>query len=80
MQMTEACQVDEWNRTALLACLIANPNRDAKKHPKPFDNLTFHPFIKREKRQPTKASKLFSVFGEPETVTETTWAKAVPEM
>lgn len=77
--MSEAVQVDSWNRTALLCVLLANPNRDTKKRPTPFGIHDFHPFLNRAKgRHKKSASQLLermsSVDGvQPETVTEHTW-------
>lgn len=34
---------DEWPRTALLACLIANANRDTEVRPEPFEVADFMP-------------------------------------
>jgi len=73
--MSEAVQVDEWNRTALLAVLLANPNRDTKKRPRPYGVSDFHPYAKRTKRQTRTASfffdRLASLDGvQPSTVTE----------
>lgn len=48
---------DAWNRTALLACLLANANRDPKKRKRPFGVEDFHPHRKRgPKRGAIKAT------------------------
>jgi hypothetical protein len=42
--MARGHQRAEWERTALLAAIGANPYRDAKKHKKPFMPDDFNPF------------------------------------
>jgi hypothetical protein len=49
MQMTDGRCRTEWQQTALLACLIANPNRDTKAHPKPFTVDEFNPYVVKKK-------------------------------
>ena len=45
--MGRARMVLEWDQTAGILCLIANANRDARKHPAPFRVEDFHPFRKK---------------------------------
>jgi hypothetical protein len=76
--MAEARQVDEWNRASLMCVLLANPHRDSKKRPRPYEIKDFHPFIDRPKRQPKSAASLFAKLEEvdgikPTVVTEATW-------
>jgi hypothetical protein len=76
--MAEAKQVDEWNRMSLLCMLVANPNRDTKKHPQPFGLHEFHPFMDKPQQQSALASSLFAKLEridgiQPSVVTETTW-------
>lgn len=62
--MAEARQSDEWNRTALLAAILANTNRDPKKRPRPYEIQDFHPqLIKKRKTEKRPASYFFSKFG-----------------
>lgn len=49
--MAKGRQRAEWERTALLAAIGANPYRDTKKHKKPFQPWEFNPFADR--RLPT---------------------------
>jgi len=39
---------DEWLRTAVIASVIANANRDAKARPEPFKPEDFMPHVNRE--------------------------------
>jgi hypothetical protein len=47
MAMAKGRQQAEWERTALLAAIGANPYRDAKKHKQPFAPADFNPFADR---------------------------------
>ncbi len=42
--MARGRQQAEWDRTAQLSVLIANPHRDVQKHPEPFEPREFNPF------------------------------------
>lgn len=42
--MREARDKSEWNRTASLLALMANVNRDPKRHARPFAPADFHPY------------------------------------
>lgn len=53
MAMAQGRQRAQWERTALLAAIGANPYRDAKKHKRPFAPSEFNPFS----NQPTKPEK-----------------------
>lgn len=46
--MAKAKQRSEWDQTSLLWCMLANANRDDKKHPQPFTPADVHPFRTRE--------------------------------
>lgn len=41
------------NRSGMLACLIANANRDTKKHPRPFTPKDFIPDYERRGKEQT---------------------------
>jgi len=43
--MVEGKVCDEWNRTSMIACILANSNRDPKKS-KAFTMSDFHPLLK----------------------------------
>lgn len=45
--MAKGRQRTEWERTALLAAIGANPYRDPKKHKRPFEPWEFNPFADR---------------------------------
>jgi hypothetical protein len=47
MAMAKGRQQAEWERTALLAAIGANPYRDAKKQKQPFAPADFNPFVDR---------------------------------
>jgi hypothetical protein len=47
--MAEARSRDEWNRTACLMALLANLNRDPKKHA-PYKPSDFHPLERKGKQ------------------------------
>jgi len=47
MAMARCRQQAEWERTALLAAIGANPFRDTKKRKRPFAPNDFNPFAKR---------------------------------
>ena len=60
--MAEAKQHDEWARTSSLMALIANANRDAKKH-RAFRPSDFDPFIQTLKtKQKVDVSILKDIF------------------
>lgn len=42
----------EWDRMSCLLAMIANTNRDSKKHPKGFSPEQFHPGKQKLKRAP----------------------------
>ena len=44
MAMAKGRQRAEWERTSQMSVLIANPHRDVKKHPEPFEPWEFNPF------------------------------------
>jgi len=44
MAMYESSRDEAWDRTSHVVCMIANCNRDHKKHPDPFSPSDFHPF------------------------------------
>jgi hypothetical protein len=50
--MTDGRRRDRWDETASLMALIANCNRDVKKHRQPFQPADFHPF-----EQPRRAAR-----------------------
>jgi hypothetical protein len=52
--MARGRQRAQWDRTAQLSVLIANPHRDVQKHPEPFEPWEFHPFAEGK---PPKAKK-----------------------
>jgi len=49
--MAEARVRDEWNRTASLMALLANVNRDPRKHG-PYKAPDFHPLERKAERAP----------------------------
>jgi len=60
--MAEAKQRDEWARTSSLMALIANANRDAKKH-RAFRPTDFDPFSQTHKpKQKVDVSILKDIF------------------
>jgi len=40
-----------WNRTALLASLLAEPYRDRDEDPEPYTAADFHPFLPSARRR-----------------------------
>jgi hypothetical protein len=54
--MAKGRQKAEWERTALLAAIGANPHRNVKKHKQPFMPNDFNPFADR--RQKPKETKI----------------------
>ncbi len=42
--MAKGRQRAEWERTAQLSALLANPYRDTDEHPEPFEPWEFNPF------------------------------------
>jgi hypothetical protein len=48
--MAEGKVEDDWNRTALIACILANSNRDPKKT-KAYTVKDFHPMLKGKKEE-----------------------------
>lgn len=46
--MQQARQSAAWDHTALLAAVLAEPHRDRRRRPTPFEPADFHPFRKRE--------------------------------
>jgi hypothetical protein len=52
--MAKGCQRAEWERTAQVSALLANPNRDTKEHPEPFEPWEFNPMADKK---PPKAKK-----------------------
>ena len=60
--MAEAKQRDEWARTSSLMALIANANRDAKKH-RAFRPTDFDPFaVTHKPKQKVDVSILKDIF------------------
>lgn len=60
--MAEARQRDEWARTSSLMALLANANRDPKKH-RPFKPSDFDPFTQAHKpKQKIPVSTLKEIF------------------
>jgi hypothetical protein len=58
--MAKGRQKAEWERTALLAAIGANPHRNVKKYKKPFLPNDFNPFADR-KRKPKETKIKISV-------------------
>lgn len=52
--MAKGRQRAEWERTAQVSALLANPNRDVKEHPEPFEPWEFNPFAEEK---PPKVKK-----------------------
>jgi hypothetical protein len=50
--MVTARRMDEWDRTAMLASLLANPYRDTNARPEPYSYTFFHPYRETEVVQP----------------------------
>lgn len=82
--MAEAKRNHDWNQTALLAVLIAEPNRDKKLRNAPFTEADFHPGLRgKRKGQKRPASYFFEKESAPgigpvQTVTEAdSWAQTV---
>lgn len=46
--MAKGRQRAEWERTAQVSALLANPYRDQEKHPKPFEPREFNPMTDQE--------------------------------
>jgi hypothetical protein len=61
MAMAKGRQRAEWERTALLAAIGANPYRDSKKRKKPFEPRDFNPFAERKLPQIEKHKIKISV-------------------
>lgn len=65
--MAEGRDGAEWERTSLLAMLIANANRDPKKHG-PFKPSDFNPYSLAVRRRAARADRLPGGFGMLRTV------------
>ena len=50
--MVDGKQRDDWNHTADLMTVIAEPIRDKDAHPRRFTRATFHPFLEEPKPEP----------------------------
>jgi len=59
--MARGRQRAEWERTAQLSVLLANPHRDAEAHPRPFEPWEFNPFADRKLPQVRKTEIKMSV-------------------
>jgi hypothetical protein len=59
--MAKGRQRAEWERTALLAAIGANPYRDPKVRKKPFEPWEFNPFVDRKPPKIEKAKIKVSV-------------------
>ncbi len=59
--MAKGRQKAEWERTALLAAIGANPYRDPKKRKKPFEPADFNPFADRRLPRPDRQKIKISV-------------------
>ncbi len=76
--MAEAKQRDEWARTSSLMALIANANRDAKKH-RAFRPTDFDPFAVTQKpKQKVDVSILKDIFIDGKHQHTTTRTEAQP--
>lgn len=50
--MVEGRSIAAWWHTAALLAILANPNRDRKKHPQPYTAAELHPhFANQRKRE-----------------------------
>jgi hypothetical protein len=58
--MAKGRQKAEWERTALLAAIGANPHRNVRKHKRPFLPNDFNPFADR-RRKPKETKIKISV-------------------
>jgi hypothetical protein len=52
--MAKGRQRAAWERTAQLSALLANPNRDTKEHPEPFEPWEFNPFADEKPQKPKR--------------------------
>ena len=50
VQMYEGRERTEWGRTALIACILANSNRDPSKQRRPFTVDQFNPYSESRNR------------------------------
>jgi hypothetical protein len=50
--MAEAQASAQWDHTAALLAMLAEPHRDKKKRSRPFTPADFHPFVKHRKVAP----------------------------
>jgi len=57
MQAYEGRQKSEWGRTSLIACIIANANRDPSKQKRPFTPSDFNPY-EQIARKPSQGTPL----------------------
>jgi len=48
--MADARRIHDWNQSALICVLLANPNRDTKKRKEPYKVEEIHPYGKRLKK------------------------------
>jgi hypothetical protein len=61
MAMARSRQRAEWERTALLAAIGANPYRDPKKRKRPFQPWEFNPFCNGPPPEPEREKIKISV-------------------
>ena len=61
MAMARGRQKAEWERTALLAAIAANPYRDTDRRPEPFTADEFNPFADPQVPRPEKRQIKLSV-------------------
>ena len=54
--MAEACVDADWNHTSAVLAMLANVNRDPKKHG-PYRPEDFHPLKRRERRPGIRITK-----------------------
>ncbi len=59
--MAHGRQKAEWERTALLAAIAANPYRDTDRRPEPFTAEEFNPFADQQVPRPEKRQIKLSV-------------------
>jgi hypothetical protein len=53
MWMAEARRVEDWTRMAIPTAILANANRDAKKHPRPYRPDDFNPWATPIRKRPS---------------------------
>lgn len=74
--MYESARDEAWDRTSHVVCMIANCNRDPKKHPDPFSPEDFHPFRRPRHGAASAVEQSEQKIIVPITVLKNAWCRA----